>query len=95
MKQIRKAFRKKALDCHPDKNPDNPNAAKEFNRLKTILEILLDSGARNAYDKVLKGRKAAAQRARERNLKSQKLKSELELREKLSSQKSQISEEER
>lgn len=42
--QIKKSFRKKALDCHPDKNPDNPDAADQFDRLKKILEILLDPG---------------------------------------------------
>lgn len=42
--QIRKAYRKRALECHPDKNPDNPAAAEEFDRLKKILEILLDVG---------------------------------------------------
>ena len=42
--QIKKSYRKKALKCHPDKNPDNPDAAREFDRLKKILEILLDSG---------------------------------------------------
>ena len=42
--QIKKAFRKKALVCHPDKNPDNPQAAAEFDQLKKILEVLLDPG---------------------------------------------------
>lgn len=44
MCQIKKAYRKKALKCHPDKNPDNPEAAEEFNQLKKILEVLLDAG---------------------------------------------------
>ncbi|XP_064111879.1 dnaJ homolog subfamily C member 17-like [Macrobrachium nipponense] len=80
-KEIKKSYRKKALKCHPDKNPDNPDAAKEFDRLKKILEILLDPGARKAYDKVLKARKAAKIRAREADAKTQKLRSDLEERE--------------
>ncbi|KAK7084833.1 DnaJ (Hsp40), subfamily C, member 17 [Halocaridina rubra] len=94
-KEVKKAYRKKALKCHPDKNPDNPDAAKEFDRLKKILEILLDSGARSAYDKLLKSRKAAAIRARESDAKSQKLKSQLEERERQAQARPQISEEER
>ncbi|KAL7640974.1 UNVERIFIED_CONTAM: hypothetical protein RMT77_008111 [Armadillidium vulgare] len=98
-KQIKKSFRKKALDCHPDKNPDNPDAADQFDRLKKILEILLDPGARRAYDKVLKARKEAAIRSRETDAKTRKLKSELAEREKAAQQKqetgSHLSEEEK
>lgn len=44
--QIKKAYRKKALKCHPDKNPDNPNATKLFLQLTKALELLLDDAAR-------------------------------------------------
>ena len=27
---IKKAFRKKAMEYHPDRNPDNPEAAEKF-----------------------------------------------------------------
>jgi len=44
--QIKKAYRKKALSCHPDKNPDNPKAAELFHELANALEILIDESAR-------------------------------------------------
>ena len=41
---IKKAFRKKALSCHPDKNPDDPKAASEiFVQLCQAQAILLDN----------------------------------------------------
>ncbi|XP_050305498.1 dnaJ homolog subfamily C member 17-like [Anthonomus grandis grandis] len=81
--QIKKAYRKKALQCHPDKNPDDPNAAKKFHQLSKILEVLTDVKAREAYDRVLKGRKEAAIRHRELDGKRRKLKEDLEERERL------------
>ncbi|XP_069192198.1 dnaJ homolog subfamily C member 17-like [Procambarus clarkii] len=80
-KDIKKSYRQRALKCHPDKNPDNPFATDEFDKLEKILEILLDPGTRKAYDKTLKSRKAAAARAREHVTRSQKLRSDLEERE--------------
>lgn len=78
---IKKAYRKKALQCHPDKNPDNPNAAKEFQQLSAILEILADEAARKAYDKVLRARKEAELRKNELDSKRRKLREDLERRE--------------
>lgn len=44
--QIKKGYRKKALYCHPDKNPNNPKAAELFHELSRALEILTDTSAR-------------------------------------------------
>lgn len=80
--QIRKAYRKKALVCHPDKNPDNPKAAELFHELASALEILSDASARAAYDRVLNAKKAAALRHAELDSKRRKLIEDLERREK-------------
>ncbi|CAG9764777.1 unnamed protein product [Ceutorhynchus assimilis] len=80
---IKKAYRKKALQCHPDKNPDDPQAAKKFHQLSKILELLIDDAARAAYDKVLNGRKEAELRHKELDGKRRKLKEDLEARERL------------
>lgn len=80
--QIRKAYRKKALECHPDKNPDNPKAAELFHELASALEILSDESARAAYDRVLNAKKAAALRHQELDSKRRKLIEDLERREK-------------
>ncbi|XP_065161478.1 dnaJ homolog subfamily C member 17 [Atheta coriaria] len=82
IKDIKKAYRKQALKCHPDKNPDDKNAAAEFHKLSKILEILTDESARKAYDRLLKGRKEAAIRHSELDSKRRKLKEDLEAREK-------------
>ncbi|XP_058059949.1 dnaJ homolog subfamily C member 17 [Anopheles bellator] len=81
--EIRKAYRKKALQCHPDKNPDNPKAAELFQELSKALEILIDVSARAAYDKVLNAKKAAKLRTKQLDSKRQKLKADLEERERL------------
>ncbi|ENN78141.1 dnaJ homolog subfamily C member 17 [Dendroctonus ponderosae] len=81
--EIKKAYRKKALQCHPDKNPDDPEAAKKFHQLTKILEVLTDEAAKAAYDRVLKGKKEAVVRHQELDSKRRKLKEDLEARERL------------
>ena len=79
---IKKAYRKKALTCHPDKNPDNPKAAELFHQLSEALSVLTDENARKAYDNVLKAKKANELRNRKLDAKRKKMKDELEAREK-------------
>lgn len=79
--EIKKAYRKKALSCHPDKNPNNPKANELFHELSHALEILTDTSARAAYDKVLNARLQAKLRIREFDAKRRKLKEDLEARE--------------
>lgn len=33
LKDVKKAYRKLAKTMHPDKNPDNPNAVDDFNKI--------------------------------------------------------------
>merc|ERR1719361_1048900 len=80
-KDIKKAYRKKALKCHPDKNPDDPNAALLFHQLQEALAVLTDTAARKAYDNVLKARKANELRNRQLDEKRKRLKDQLESRE--------------
>ena len=81
-KTIKKAYRKKALKVHPDKNPDNKKAAEEFHTLSDAYEVLTDADTKKAYDNLLKARKANELRNRQLDAKRKKLKDDLEAREK-------------
>ncbi|XP_070296401.1 dnaJ homolog subfamily C member 5-like, partial [Salvelinus sp. IW2-2015] len=48
---IKKSYRKLALKFHPDKNPDNPEAADKFKEINNAHSILNDCTKRNIYDK--------------------------------------------
>jgi DnaJ family protein C protein 17 len=54
--EINKAYKKKALKLHPDKNRDNPNAAALFQQVHKALEILSDDKQRAAIDAALKAK---------------------------------------
>mmetsp|Transcript_37053 Transcript_37053/g.78230 ORF Transcript_37053/g.78230 Transcript_37053/m.78230 type:complete len:442 (-) Transcript_37053:494-1819(-) len=51
-KQIKSAYRRKALDTHPDKNKDVPpeEAAAEFHKVVHAFEVLSDAASRRRYD---------------------------------------------
>ena len=51
-KQLKSAFRKKAMACHPDRNPDNPQAEAEFKELNEAYGVLSDDQKRAAYDRM-------------------------------------------
>ena len=48
--EIKKAYRKKALQYHPDKNPGDANAEQQFKNAAEAYEILSDQQKRQQYD---------------------------------------------
>ncbi|XP_050308515.1 dnaJ homolog subfamily C member 5 homolog isoform X2 [Anthonomus grandis grandis] len=48
--EIKKTYRRLALKYHPDKNPDNPEAAEKFKEVNRAHSILSDATKRNIYD---------------------------------------------
>ncbi|KAF9593774.1 hypothetical protein IFM89_025399 [Coptis chinensis] len=50
---ISKAFRSKALELHPDKRPNDPNANTNFQILKSSFDFLVDEKTRKVFDDTL------------------------------------------
>ncbi len=48
--EIKKAYRKKAIEFHPDKNPDNKQAEEKFKEAAEAYEVLSDAQKRQRYD---------------------------------------------
>lgn len=48
--EIKKAYRKKALEHHPDKNPDNPRAEEMFKKSAEAYEVLSNADKKARYD---------------------------------------------
>jgi molecular chaperone DnaJ len=49
--ELKKAFRKKVKELHPDQNQDNPNAEAQFKDVNEAYDILKDANKRAAYDR--------------------------------------------
>jgi DnaJ-class molecular chaperone len=49
--EIQKAYRKLAHKLHPDLNPDNPKATKQFKQIQEAFDTLGDTEKRAAYDR--------------------------------------------
>ncbi|XP_055823358.1 uncharacterized protein LOC129891903 isoform X3 [Solanum dulcamara] len=80
-KDISKAYKKKALELHPDKRPDDPNAHLNFQKLKTSYEILKDEKARKLFDDLLRVKREKIQRQSQHDSKRRKMMSDLDARE--------------
>src|ERR1700732_5287253 len=48
---IKKAYRKMAMQCHPDRNPGNKKAEQTFKDLNEAYDVLKDEQKRAAYDR--------------------------------------------
>ena len=49
--EIKKAYRSKAKELHPDRNQDNPQAEAQFKEVNEAYDILKDDTRKAAYDR--------------------------------------------
>ena len=49
--EIKKAYRKKAKELHPDRNKDNPDSERQFKEAGEAYDVLKDADKKAAYDR--------------------------------------------
>ncbi|XP_004252633.2 uncharacterized protein [Solanum lycopersicum] len=69
---ISKAYRKKALELHPDKRLDDPiNAHFNFQKLKASYDILKDQKKRRLFDEMIQQQQQKQQQSKRRKMMSE------------------------
>eukprot|EP00727_Mastigamoeba_balamuthi_P000146 m51a1_g10128 hypothetical protein (303) ;mRNA; r:87123-88563 len=66
-KDVVRAYRARALQCHPDKHPGDARAAELFMRITRAKDVLTDDKARAAFDALVRARLAKKRRDSEMN----------------------------
>ncbi|GAA5990938.1 hypothetical protein JCM10908_000088 [Rhodotorula pacifica] len=79
--EIRKAYRQKSLKVHPDRNPDDPQAAALFHELSIAADVLSDPTQRASFDALHAARTARKARFAALDNKRKALAEDLEARE--------------
>mmetsp|Transcript_28388 Transcript_28388/g.76489 ORF Transcript_28388/g.76489 Transcript_28388/m.76489 type:complete len:386 (+) Transcript_28388:56-1213(+) len=49
--EIKRAYKQKSLEMHPDKNPEDPDAQDKFTKMRGAYEVLNDTRLRDIYNK--------------------------------------------
>jgi len=91
--EIKRAWRRMAPKCHPDRNPDDVKAVALFLKIKKALDILTDPVQRKSYDDKYKARAMWEKKKRERDVVTQNLRDKLNERERAAKRQKKVEEE--